>query len=156
MVFSGDNKAYAKAADGTEVIFSSITTRATEFETPESMPAKLPPNSAFTYAAELSVDGVKNVRFEKPVIVYVDNFLGFRVGEKVPVGYYDRDRAVWVPSDNGVVVKLLDTNGDGIVDALDATGDGLPDDLNANGSFSDEIAGLNDRINTNLILLIGV
>ncbi len=144
MVFSGDNKAYAKNSDGTEVILSSITTRATEFETPESMPAKLPPNSAYTYASELSVDGAKNVRFEKPVIVYVDNFLGFKVGEKVPVGYYDRDRAVWVPSDNGVVVKLLDTNGDGIVDALDSTGDGLPVDLNGNGSFSDEVAGLSD------------
>ncbi|MFA4828189.1 MAG: RHS repeat-associated core domain-containing protein [Thermodesulfovibrionales bacterium] len=133
MVFSGDNKAYSKSADGTEVLLSSITTRATEFDTPESMPAKLPPNSAFTYASELSVDGAKSVRFEKPVIVYVDNFLGFNVGEKVPIGYYDRDRAVWVPSDNGVVVKLLDTNGDGIVDALDRTGDGLPDDFNITG-----------------------
>ena len=133
MVFSGDNKAYAKSADGTETMLSSITTRATEFETPESMPAKLPPNSAYTYCSELTVDGAKNVRFEKPVTVYVDNFLGFRVGEKVPVGYYDRDRAVWVPSDNGVVVKLLDTNGDGIVDSLDSTGDGLPDDFNVAG-----------------------
>ncbi|KAF0144564.1 MAG: YD repeat-containing protein [Nitrospirae bacterium] len=133
MVFSGDNKAYSKSADGTETILSSIATRATEFETPESMPAKLPPNSAFTYASELSVDGAKNVRFEKPVTVYVDNFLGFKVGEKVPVGYYDRDRAVWVPSDNGVVVKLLDTNGDGIVDAIDSTGDSLPDDFNIQG-----------------------
>ncbi|MBI3378080.1 MAG: hypothetical protein HY035_06750 [Nitrospirae bacterium] len=133
MVFSGDNKVYAKNSDGTEVILSSITTRATEFETPESMPAKLPPNSAYTYASKLSVDGAKNVRFEKPVIVYIDNFLGFKVGEKVPVGYYDRDRAVWVPSDNGVVVKLLDTNGDGIVDGLDNVGDGLPHDFNVAG-----------------------
>lgn len=133
MVFSGDNKAYSKLADGTEVLLSSITTRATEFETPESMPAKLPPNSAYTYCSELTVDGAKNVRFEKPVTVYVDNFLGFRVGEKVPVGYYDRDRAVWVPSDNGMVVRLLDTNGDGIVDALDNVGDGLPHDFNVAG-----------------------
>ncbi len=44
MVFSGDNKAYAKSADGAEILLSSITTRATEFETPESMPAKLPPS----------------------------------------------------------------------------------------------------------------
>ena len=74
-----------------------ITVRATEFTTPESMPAKLPPTSAFTYCAELSVDGAKNVRFEKPVVVWVDNFLGFQVGEVVPVGFYDRDRAVWAP-----------------------------------------------------------
>jgi RHS repeat-associated protein len=76
--------------------------------------------------------------------MWVDNFLGFNVGEKVPVGYYDREKGVWVPSDNGLVVQLLDTNGDGIVDALDANGDGQPDDLNGNGSFADEVAGLNN------------
>ncbi len=74
----------------------------------------------------------------------MDNFIGFPVGEAVPVGYYDRERAVWVPSDNGVVVKLLDTDGDGVVDALDATGDDLPDDLNGDGSYSDEVKGLED------------
>ena len=117
MVFSGDNRAFVTDAQGNEQVVPQITVRATEFTTPESMPAKLPPTSAFTYCAELSVDGAKNVRFEKPVVVWVDNFLGFDVGEVVPVGFYDRDRAVWVPSDNGVVVRLLDTNGDGIVDA---------------------------------------
>ena len=116
MVFSGDNRAFIADAQGNEQAVPQITVRATEFTTPESMPAKLPPTSAFTYCAELSVDGAKNVRFEKPVVVWVDNFLGFDVGEVVPVGFYDRDRAVWVPSDNGVVVRLLDTNGDGIVD----------------------------------------
>jgi RHS repeat-associated protein len=126
MVFTGDNRAFAKDAQGNEVGLTSITTRATEFAAPESMPAKLPPNSAYTYCAELSAEGVKNVRFEKPVAVYIDNFLGFNVGEVVPVGYYDRDRAVWVPSNNGIVVRLLDTNGDGIVDAFDNTGDGNP------------------------------
>jgi RHS repeat-associated protein len=126
MVFTGDNRAFAKDAQGNEVGLASITTRATEFATPESMPAKLPPNSAYTYCAELSAEGVKNVRFEKPVTAYIDNFLGFNVGEVVPVGYYDRDRAVWVPSNNGRVVRLLDTNGDGVVDAFDNTGDGNP------------------------------
>ncbi len=117
MVFSGDNRAWVKDAQGNDQALTQITVRATEFTTPESMPAKLPPTSAFTYCAELTVDGAKNVRFEKPVVVWVDNFLGFNVGEVVPVGFYDRDRAVWAPSNNGVVVRLLDTNGDGIVDA---------------------------------------
>ena len=72
---------------GIETPLTTITTRATEFETPESMPAKLPPNSAYTYCSELSVDGANKVRFDKPVIVYVDNFLGFDVGGAVPVGY---------------------------------------------------------------------
>ena len=146
MVFTGDNRAYVRDVEGGEIVLSSITARATEFDKEESMPAKLPPNSAFTYCAELSIDEATNVRFEKPVTVYVDNFLRFPVGEAVPLGYYDRDRAVWVPADNGVVVVLLDTNGDGVVDGLDATGDELPDDLNGNGSFHDEAAGLEDPV----------
>jgi hypothetical protein len=78
------------------------------------------------------------------VITWVDNFLGFDVGEIVPVGYYDRDRGVWVPADNGVVVSLLDENGDGGVDAVDKDGDGIADDLDGDGSFSDEVTGLSD------------
>ena len=145
MVFTGDNHAYLVDENGNDVHeLTTITTRATEFSTPESMPAVLPPTSAYTYCSEFSVDGAQRVRFEKPVITWVDNFLGFDVGEIVPVGYYDRDRGVWVPSDNGVVVKLLDTNSDGVVDALDADGDDQPDDLNSNGSFSDEVTGLDD------------
>ncbi len=117
LVFSGDNQALVKDALGNEQPLNNITVRATEYITPNSMPAKLPPNSAYTYCAELSVDGAKSVRFQKPVVMFVDNFLNFRVGEIVPVGYYDRERAVWAPVKNGVVVKLLDTNNDGIVDA---------------------------------------
>jgi len=145
MVFKGDNKAYLVDEEGNDIHeLTTITTRASEFATPESMPAILPPNSAYTYCAELSVDGAQRVRFDKPVITWVDNFLGFDVGMVVPVGYYDRDRGVWVPSDNGVVVRLLDTDTDGIADALDANGDDQPDDLNGNGSFNDEVTGLGD------------
>jgi RHS repeat-associated protein len=145
VVFTGDNRAYSVDASGNVIQeLTTITTRATEFTTEQSMPAKLPPTSAYTYCVELGVDGVQRVRFDKPVILWIDNFLGFAVGQRVPVGYYDRDKGVWVPSDNGVVVRLLDTNGDGIVDALDANGDGLPDDLNGDGSFRDEVIGLND------------
>ncbi|WLE95637.1 MAG: RHS repeat-associated core domain-containing protein [Candidatus Electrothrix communis] len=143
VVFQGDNMAYLVDEEGNDVqTMPTITTRVTEFATPESMPAVLPPTSAYTYCAEFSVDGAERVRFAKPVTIWVDNFLGFEVGEVVPVGYYDRDRGVWVPSDNGVVVKLLDTDSDGVVDALDADGDDLPDDLNTDGSFADEVAGL--------------
>ena len=145
VVFTGDNRAYSVDASGSVIQeLTTITTRTTEFTTEQSMPAKLPPTSAYTYCVELGVDGVQRVRFDKPVILWIDNFLGFAVGQRVPVGYYDRDKGVWVPSDNGVVVRLLDTNGDGIVDALDANGDGLPDDLNGDGSFRDEVMGLND------------
>jgi hypothetical protein len=143
MVFTGDNRAYLVDEEGNDVHeLTSIITRATEFTTPESMPAVLPPNVAYTYCADLTVDGADRVRFEKPVVTWVDNFLDFDVGMIVPVGYYDRDRDLWVPSDNGVVVKLLDTDSDGVVDALDSDGDDLPDDLNNNESFSDETIGL--------------
>jgi RHS repeat-associated protein len=145
MVFSGNNKAYLIDEQGNDVQeLTTITTRATEYQTPEAMPARLPPNSAFTYCAELSVDGAQRVRFDKPVTTLIDNFLGFPVGSIVPVGYYDRDKGIWVPSENGVVVELLDTDADGVVDALDADGNGAPDDLDGDGSFSNEIRGLGD------------
>ncbi|MBW1781774.1 MAG: SMP-30/gluconolactonase/LRE family protein [Deltaproteobacteria bacterium] len=145
LVFQGDNRAYALDEDGNEMFeLESISARATEFVTQDVMPARLPSNSGYTYCAELSADGIKNVVFEKPVVLWVSNFLGFEVGEVVPVGYYDRGSALWVPSDNGVVVKLLDEDGDGVVDALDATGDNFPDDLNNNGSYADEVKGLTD------------
>jgi len=145
LVFMGDNKAFEVDAAGNTVReLTEIKVSATEFPTPESMPAKLPPTSAFTWCGDMVVDGASRVRFDKPVIGWLDNFLGFEVGTIVPVGYYDRDKAAWVPSDNGVVVKLLDTDGDGVVDALDVDGDGLPDDLNGDGSFVDEVEGLRD------------
>jgi hypothetical protein len=145
MVFTGDNSAHEVDAHGNVIReLSTITTRATEFPTLESMPAILPPTSAFTYCAELTVDGAQRVKFDKPIITWLDNFLGFDVGEAVPVGYYDRDRGVWVPEDNGIVVALLDTNADGFVDALDSNGDGAPDDLDGDAVFSDEVLGLDD------------
>ena len=146
LVFSGNTTASVTHADGSVTpLTGPVTVRATEFVRPDTMPGDLPPTSAFTYCADLRVDGTAttdSVQFSKPVVMYVDNFLGFPIGEVVPVGYYDRVKAVWVPSDNGVVVQLLDTNTDGIVDALDSTGDGLANDLNGDGSFADEVAGI--------------
>lgn len=145
VVFTGDNLAYLIDKDGnTGPALRTVTIRATEFTTPDAMPAILPPNSAYTFCTELAVDGAARVRFDKPLVMWVENFLGFPVGSAVPVGYYDRDRGLWVPSNNGRVVQLLDINVDGIVDAIDATGTGQPTDLNGNGSFADEATGLND------------
>ncbi|MBW2613182.1 MAG: SMP-30/gluconolactonase/LRE family protein, partial [Deltaproteobacteria bacterium] len=145
LIMMGDNRAFSVDSHGNDVQeLGTITVRATEYTTLKSMPAELPPNSAYTYCAEFSVDGARNVRFEKPVITWVDNFLGFDVGEIIPAGFYNRDRGVWIPADNGIVVMLLDTNGDGITDALDADGDGQADDLNRDGLLADEIAGLQD------------
>ena len=145
LVFTGDNQAYLVDENGNDVkLLNTITVRATEYTTPESMPAALPATSAFTYCSELSVDGAARVRFAKPVVTWVDNFIGFEVGDAVPVGTYDRDRGLWIAEENGVVVKLLDTDNDGIVDALDADGDDLKDDLDSDSNYADEVKGLED------------
>ena len=52
-------------------------------------------------------------------------FSGFPVGTPAPMAYYDRNRAAWVPTDDGVVVEILDITG-GLAE-LDTTGDGLAD-----------------------------
>ncbi len=150
LVFNNISNATVTSKDGTTRNLTKIAVRATEFKTPKSMPADLPTQSAYTYCSDLQVDGVgddENVTFDAPVIMYVDNFLGFDIGEIVPIGYYDRDHAKWKASKNGVVIQLLDTDGDGIVDALDSTGDSLENDLNNNGSFKDEVAGIQNNPN---------
>jgi RHS repeat-associated protein len=147
VVLSGDNQVFLQDDAGNDLVaMGTFTLRATEFTTPAAMPAVLPPNSAFTYCTELAVDGAAQVRFDKPIPLWVDNFLGFAVGQPVPVGYYDRSEGRWVPSENGRVVKLLDTDDNGQVDALDATGDDQPDDLDGDGQVADEVSGLDDPV----------
>ncbi|MFZ5895027.1 MAG: RHS repeat-associated core domain-containing protein [Myxococcota bacterium] len=121
--------------DGKEQPLSTLHLRATEYTTdacgPSAMPAALPAESAFTYAVELSVDEAvvaraKEVKFSKPVALYVENFLGFPVGSPVPTGYYSRETECWSPTPNGTIVKLL-ANTDGLA-TLDLNGDGTAED----------------------------
>lgn len=145
LVFDGITTATIASINGTQRTLSDFSVRATEYELPQSMPAALPKESAFTYCAELQIPGVRDdetVTFDNDVVMYVDNFLGFNVGEIVPVGYYDRQLGDWVASNNGIVVKLLDTDSNGTVDGLDISGDSIADDLNQNGSTADEVAGI--------------
>jgi len=145
IVFTGDNMARSVDPEGRTIEqLSNVTVRATEFSQRESMPSDLPPNSAYTYCVEQAIDGAASVVFDKPVVSWVENFLGFDVGEAVPLGFFDRDNEAWVPGDNGIVVKLLDMDMNGVVDALDADGDDLPDDLNTSGSTADEVLGLDN------------
>ncbi|MEJ7729059.1 MAG: RHS repeat-associated core domain-containing protein [Polyangiaceae bacterium] len=103
------NGSFASAPLTGEVLF-----RATEYTVgptgATAMPMDLPPTSAFTYATEFAVDGVApdaTVEFSGTGVVgYLENFLEFFVGENVPVGYLDRERAQWVPSDNGRVIEI--------------------------------------------------
>ncbi|HHW85535.1 MAG TPA: hypothetical protein GX400_04935, partial [Chloroflexi bacterium] len=138
--------------DGTTQPLTMLTVRATEYTVgengPAAMPGELPPQSGYTYAVELSVDeavaaGAVDVRFDRPLYHYVENFLRFPVGSPVPAGYYDRTQDAWIPSDNGRVVTIVDVaNGRA---NLDTDGDGLGDNDPALGISDDErtrLAGL--------------
>lgn len=140
-------------ADNTTSAVTSLNLRLTEYTAgangPASMPAPLPPSSAFTYAIEMKADEAeikrsgKDVLFDRPVPFYTDNFLKFPVGTAVPVGYYDQDTGVWVPSEDGKVIAILAVN-NGTVD-VDTDGDGVADDeakLKELGINADEKARL--------------
>jgi RHS repeat-associated protein len=113
MLFAAGTTAWSRAEDGSTSPLTSLTVRATEYTVglagPETMPAELPPASAYTHAFEISVDEAlgQQVEFSSPVIAYVENFLDFPVGTAVPLGYYDRATAAWVASENGVIIKIV-------------------------------------------------
>ncbi|MGZ8237201.1 MAG: PKD domain-containing protein, partial [Methylobacter sp.] len=134
LLFPAGTQATMTLPDGSQQALAALHVRTTEYTAgengPKAMPGPLPPASGYTYAVELSADealaaGAKKVAFDRPVPFYVDNFLGFPVGETVPAGWYDRDKAAWMPSGNGKVIKIL-----AITDSLatiDSDGDNLAD-----------------------------
>jgi hypothetical protein len=94
-----------------------------------AMPAMLPPTSGYTYAVALSLDEsdaaqAKHVFFSKPLAVYLENFLSFDIGTKVPAANYDEDAHAWVASTDGRTVKILSIT-DGVA-TLDVDGSGQP------------------------------
>jgi RHS repeat-associated protein len=134
LLFRQGTQAELVLANGSTQSLTTLSLRATEFTVGPSgaaaMPGALPPTSGYTYAAEFTADealtvGAKEVRFSQPVISYTENFLNFPVGGIVPAGFYDREKAAWIPSENGRVVKIIDvTSG---VANLDINGDGFAD-----------------------------
>src|SRR5262249_21706111 len=58
-----------------------------------------------------------------------ENFLNFPVGTIVPVGFYDRQKAAWIASDNGRVIQILNIS-NGLAE-LDLDGSGMPADAGA-------------------------
>jgi RHS repeat-associated protein len=135
LVFKQGTQATMKLPDGSTQPLGAIHVRATEYTVgstgPAAMAATLPANSGYTYAVEFSVDearavGATSVTFSQPVATYVDNFLGFPVGMKVPAGTYDPAGGRWLPENDGRVIKLLSVTG-GLAN-LDVTGDGVPSD----------------------------
>ncbi len=134
LVFDAGTQAVLELADGTTRAVDGLSIRATEYTVgengPAAMPGALPATTAYTYAVELSADeavaaGAEHVKFSKPVSFYVENFLGFPVGTPVPVGWYDRQKAAWVPSENGRVIGIVDVAGG--TARIDVTGDGVAD-----------------------------
>lgn len=138
LLFAPGTTATMTLPDGTQSALDTGDVRITEYTVglngPDRMPATLPPSSAYTYAAEFSIDqaleaGATRVDFGQPVIAYVSDFLGFPAGDGVPLGYYDRDRAQWVAAQNGRVIGIVGET-DGLAD-VDGDGDGAADGLEA-------------------------
>ncbi|MDP9068427.1 MAG: hypothetical protein M3N53_08820 [Actinomycetota bacterium] len=134
MIFPTGVSASMALPDGTVAPLPVLDVRATEYTVgatgPEAMPAQLPASSAYTYAVEFSVDqavgaGATEVRFDKPVATYVDNFLSMPIGVTVPSGYYDFAEQRWIASEDGRVIKIVGIS-NGSAD-VDADGDGQAD-----------------------------
>ena len=152
VLFPTGTNATMTLGDGSTQALSTLTVRATEYTAgengPEAMPGELPPTSGYTYAVELSVDealtaGATRVDFDQPLPFYVDNFLNFPTGEIVPVGWYDYERAAWIPSDNGRIIEILSIQNNQA--QLDVDGSGVVADAQALadlGITSDELTQL--------------
>ncbi|MEA2466893.1 MAG: hypothetical protein QOJ57_1019, partial [Thermoleophilaceae bacterium] len=151
LILPDDVTAQMKMADGSTAPLSAGDVRIKEATVgatgPEAMPAALPPGSAYTYAVSLSIDqadsaGAMDVEFSEPLPYYTDNFLGFPVGTRVPLGYYDERRGTWVGSDSGRVVKIVsETDGQAHVDT---DGDGTADDAGIDEAERKTLATLYD------------
>jgi len=138
LLFPAQAGAQMVMPSGETVPLDEINVRVTEYTVGalggEAMPAELPPSTAYTYCAEITVDeadaaGAASVTFDEPVVEYLENFLDVPVGASVPVGFYRPDAAAWESSPNGLVVEVLDEV-DGLA-TLDLDGDGLAADAAA-------------------------
>ena len=157
ILFPTGTQATYRDVSGTTRSLPALNLRITEYtvgeDGPKRMPASLPPTSAYTYAAEISADevlanGVKvdgtDIQFNQPVPFYVDNFIGMPVGLPVPYGYYDPNKAAWIPGESGRVIQILGVNSAGLAD-VDIDGSGVAasvDGLSALGVNAEELTRL--------------
>ncbi len=120
-------QAWKEMADGSMIPLTGGTMRMTEYtvggeEGAKRMPATLPDQSAYTWAAEFQIDqaqgdGVEHVRFSKPVIAYVENFLDFPVGLDIPIGTYEPSKGAWAGEPDGRVIEIVgESAGKAVVD----------------------------------------
>jgi RHS repeat-associated protein len=136
LFFPGTTATMALPDGSTRPITPTLHVRMTEYTVgpngPQAMPAQLPPTSGYTYATLLGIDeataaGATGVQFSKPVISYMENFLGLPVGMDVPFGAYGQasgnpSTGQWVPQQDGQVVQILSTTGGQAI--LDVDGKG--------------------------------
>ncbi len=149
LLFPAGTTATMTLPGGSSQPLTEIGVRASEYTVGPNgamaMPGELPPTSAYTYAVEFSADqavaaNAATVTFNQPLPTYVENFLGFPVGEAVPVGYYDRSQGVWRPSANGRVIKI--TAIDGGIATVDTVGTGGLPPVVLDGSELQTLASL--------------
>jgi hypothetical protein len=133
LLFAAGTQAAMSLPDGSSQPLTTLHVRASEFSVgengPMAMPATLPSTVAYTHATAFTVDeaiaaGATSVDFSSPVIFYQENFIGFPVGEDMPLGEYDANTGLWVPYPNGRVIEVLSIT-DGFAD-LDIDGSGQP------------------------------
>ncbi len=131
-----NTRATLVTADGKRTAATSLSLRATEYTVgthgAKAMPSPLPATSGYTYAVEISADeamdlGATSVEFDRPVPFYVENFLGFPVGEKVPAGYYDFEDSKWKAERDGLVIAVLSHEGGRARIDLDGDGEAEPE-----------------------------
>jgi RHS repeat-associated protein len=133
LMFKQGTSAVMTLPGGSTQSLSLLHVRSTEYTAGPlglaAMPGDLPATSAFTYASEFSLDeavgsGATAVSFSQPVAQYNENFLNFPVGTVIPSGSYDKTTGIWMPSTNGLVVKILSVSSGAA--NLDIDGSGNP------------------------------
>jgi hypothetical protein len=118
ILFSDSTSASMVLEDSTEIPLESMNVRITEYSVGKNgvntMPAVLPPASAYTYCFSVTADeaiasNAKNIKLDKPAIFYLNNFLLFPAGTRIPVGQIDREKRIWIPKPDGIVLSVVDT-----------------------------------------------
>jgi len=151
--FPAGTQANMLMPDGSTQSLPQFTMRVTEYTVgaagPQAMPGQLPMSVGYTWAANFTADeaeaaSAKSIQFNRPVVVYVDNFIDMPAGTAVPVGWYDFDKTAWIGEENGRIIKILGVDGQGQA-ILQVTTDARPataQELQALGIDSEELKQL--------------
>ncbi|MFT3777052.1 MAG: RHS repeat-associated core domain-containing protein [Ottowia sp.] len=148
--FPAGTQATAVMPDGSTRALAQMNVRVSEYTVgsrgPQAMPAELNLAVGYTWAANFTVDeaetiGAKSVRFNKPVVAHIDNFIDMPVGSAVPIGWYDFDQTAWIGEDNGRIIKVLgvDAQGQAVVQVTTDERAATAAELQALGFDDDEL-----------------